>query len=137
MGDTVPKEAIMDLLSVDPNMCGKVAGEEVVGEPEKIPNPSVAKDLEPEQVPYFSTTQDPESAQVLDPSTSQDPENAQVPDLAVAKDSEPKQTLGPTTTMVLEPKQISDPMVTKKSTKTATPHVAIGTSSLISSFFFS
>lgn len=46
MGDTMPREVVMDLPSIDPNMYGQVASEEVVKEPKKIPDPNVAKDLE-------------------------------------------------------------------------------------------
>ena len=97
----------MDQPSVDPNISGQVAGEEVVEEPGEILDPSVAKDPEFEQVLDLSTTQDPEGVQVPDPSTSQDPKAAQVSNLTAAKDSELEQTPGAITTMVLNPKQVS------------------------------
>ena len=56
VGDTVPWEVAMDQPSVDPNISGQVAGEEVVEEPGEILDPSVAKDPESKQVLDLSTT---------------------------------------------------------------------------------
>ena len=56
MGDTVPREVAMDQPSVDPNISGQVAGEEVVEEPGEILDPSVAKDPESKQVLVLSST---------------------------------------------------------------------------------
>ena len=47
VGDTMPREAVMDQPPADPNMSGQVVGEEIFGELGEIPDPSVAKDPEP------------------------------------------------------------------------------------------